>query len=823
MAISLTTRSGKGSRLTHAEVDQNWTDIQTLANNNESLKQNITYTPSGTGAADRTVESRLNELKSLKDFGATGDGVTDDSTAFSNFIAAGGGYIPNGTYVVTGLTLSNEFHVICSNNATILQKPSTGNTNIFTITSGANGSSWIGGVIDGNKANQLLGDTSTPLRLNTVSDLRLEGMTIQNGVAFPALSTDCVRMNLKDLYIKDCRGVLSLARTSGGIFDNIYIDGIDNEGHTGLFQHAIDIGGSSDLIVSNITVINHGGDSSGLSSFSSGFTFNDNDRCIFSNLSYISPQSDDLFRLGISILGGLNNILDGFYIEKCRNHLELVGCRDIQVSNGIIDGNYTLTTAVTNVDSIKGITIHDSSAYSSGSKGITGPSRTRISDTYIRRCGDGIELFGTNATFDNVWSVGNNRYGLNSDGNAITSSFPNASANLVENITFNNCTFDSNGHSGIKMATIRGMTFSGGSLTNNGQDTSAGAVERSGIYFSGSSTKNNILLSGARITDTQSYTKTSAFSYNVGSTTNNRYTFTVLTPGLFRLGEYLTLNSVLTGPANATGKIVDIDRDEMVLEFSSSQTFVDSLSSGTGTISTSGTTITGSGTSFLTEMVGRVWIKANGEYRQIQSVSSDTSATLISAFSTNLSGETFQRIRATGVGVPSQQYGIYYTGSTTGMNVDNCIFSANPHKNVIAEMDSDTVLTTNTNAFAYGSEGTIFETGTYAASTITNMIGIPVGYEIIGYRWMNTTDVTGTTGSTIALDIVGGASVSLDSGLAVTKNTKSQGSVASVLLTASSQIRATFSGGSDNTPDGGDFKIEVRLRRTGFNTFDNVP
>ena len=65
----------------------------------------ITYNQSGTGAQERTVKSKLQETVSVKDFGAVGDGVTDDTTAFVNAMLAlpNGGtvYVPNGDYKIT--------------------------------------------------------------------------------------------------------------------------------------------------------------------------------------------------------------------------------------------------------------------------------------------------------------------------------------------------------------------------------------------------------------------------------------------------------------------------------------------------------------------------------------------------------------------------------------------------------------------------------------------------------------------------------------------------------------------------------------------------
>jgi hypothetical protein len=72
----------------------------------------VTYNEGDPGAVDRTVESKLQESVSVKDFGATGDGVTDDTAAIQDAIDAvnstGGGevYFPAGNYIISsGLTL----------------------------------------------------------------------------------------------------------------------------------------------------------------------------------------------------------------------------------------------------------------------------------------------------------------------------------------------------------------------------------------------------------------------------------------------------------------------------------------------------------------------------------------------------------------------------------------------------------------------------------------------------------------------------------------------------------------------------------------------
>lgn len=67
----------------------------------------VGFIASGTGAVARTVQSKERDIVSVKDFGAVGDGVTDDTAAFTEFITAvsgKAGYIPDPTtaYLVSG-------------------------------------------------------------------------------------------------------------------------------------------------------------------------------------------------------------------------------------------------------------------------------------------------------------------------------------------------------------------------------------------------------------------------------------------------------------------------------------------------------------------------------------------------------------------------------------------------------------------------------------------------------------------------------------------------------------------------------------------------
>jgi hypothetical protein len=69
------------------------------------------FQQSGAGAVPRTVNSRLAETVTVKDFGAKGDGVTDDTLAFARAItqAGAGGtvYVPRGKYVISSLSMTS--------------------------------------------------------------------------------------------------------------------------------------------------------------------------------------------------------------------------------------------------------------------------------------------------------------------------------------------------------------------------------------------------------------------------------------------------------------------------------------------------------------------------------------------------------------------------------------------------------------------------------------------------------------------------------------------------------------------------------------------
>ena len=93
-------------------VEMRWGTAEFLSETDASL---VSYLPAGTGAVTTTVQSKLRETVSVKDFGAVGDGVTDDTAAVQAavthcFTTGDQLYWPAGSYLTTGNITS--FHLV---------------------------------------------------------------------------------------------------------------------------------------------------------------------------------------------------------------------------------------------------------------------------------------------------------------------------------------------------------------------------------------------------------------------------------------------------------------------------------------------------------------------------------------------------------------------------------------------------------------------------------------------------------------------------------------------------------------------------------------
>lgn len=142
------------------------------------------YTNPSSGGAARTVAAKFAaEMVSVKDFGATGDGVTDDTTAITAAITAvsttGGGVLfPPGTYCVSStITLGNGDAATNStvNGISLIGFGSgTGSNFASAGTNGATRIKWIGSA--GGTVVKIAG----PCRSMRIDDIHIDGNDLAN-------------------------------------------------------------------------------------------------------------------------------------------------------------------------------------------------------------------------------------------------------------------------------------------------------------------------------------------------------------------------------------------------------------------------------------------------------------------------------------------------------------------------------------------------------------------------------------------------------------------------------------------------------------------
>ncbi len=173
----------------------------------------LSFTQSGTGAVARTVESKLRDVVSVKDFGAVGDGVTNDAAAIQAAVNACAGktiYFPPGTYIVASrITFISNTHLKGESGQSIL-KLATQNwpaqTGILFNASLLVDIELESLRIDGNKGN--IGTNRSPLiAFFRSQNIKLRNCIFENVEGISVfLSTDIDDIKIQDCQFLECGG-----------------------------------------------------------------------------------------------------------------------------------------------------------------------------------------------------------------------------------------------------------------------------------------------------------------------------------------------------------------------------------------------------------------------------------------------------------------------------------------------------------------------------------------------------------------------------------------------------------------------------------------
>jgi parallel beta-helix repeat protein/putative cofactor-binding repeat protein len=140
-------------------------NIRKFQNTTTGTADGVQFTQAGTGAVQRTVESKLKDVVSVKDFGAVGDGVTDDTAAIQAAINSGASSVtfPKGSYLVGSLTITSSITLSGERQGTRILRPNNfdpedasfaSSPAHFNINSGNIVVTISGFTFDGNEAGQ---------------------------------------------------------------------------------------------------------------------------------------------------------------------------------------------------------------------------------------------------------------------------------------------------------------------------------------------------------------------------------------------------------------------------------------------------------------------------------------------------------------------------------------------------------------------------------------------------------------------------------------------------------------------------------------------
>lgn len=261
------------------------------------IASGVVATASGTGAVARTATAKMRDFLSVKDFGATGDGVADDTAEIQAAITAAATtgktvYFPAGTYLVTTLTIPAQgsgIELLGESNCGLndLTNSTFKGAVIKSASSSGNVLSCDGGVSYNNRALRISGLSFYVETSDYAIYLKRgpEGLTLENIFVYNANASGGNGIGIESCWsgakVINCHGK-AFAKGSGKrglyVFNDVKAGGllVKSSGFNG-FGRGIEIG----AFVYQATLLNSAGESCDYGFFGTGDCEVKLDKCHF--------------------------------------------------------------------------------------------------------------------------------------------------------------------------------------------------------------------------------------------------------------------------------------------------------------------------------------------------------------------------------------------------------------------------------------------------------------------------------------------------------------------------------------------------------------